>query len=83
MAKIHHTTDWLMSLAMDLAALWICGGKHGTNGCHLTGFSEDVDFVCHFVAPHSPTTLPPCRSASGIGCPSKKLSKMANNSASY
>ena len=31
----------LMSLAMDLVLFCVvCGGKNGTNGCHLAGFSE-------------------------------------------
>ena len=42
-----------------------------------------VAFAPHFVATHPPPTLPPCRSATGIGYASKKLSKMAGNSASY
>ena len=46
-------------------------------------FSEDVAFAHHFVAIRPPPTLPPCRSASGIGYTSKKLSKMAGNPASY
>ena len=50
---------------------------------HLAGFSEDVPFACHFVATLPPPTLPSCRSATGIGYASKKLSKMAGNSASY
>ena len=37
----------------------------------------------HFVATRPPPTLPPCRNASGIDYPSKKLSKMAGYSASY
>ena len=73
--------DWLMSLAMLLCV--ICGGENDTNGCHLAGFSEDVAFTHHFVATHLPPTLPPCRSATGIGYASKKLSKMAGNSVSY
>ena len=40
-------------------------------------------FARHFVATRPPPTLPPCRSASGIDYPSKKLSKMAGYSASY
>ena len=48
------------------------------HGCHFAGFSEDVAFAHHFVASH-----PPCRSATDIGYTSKKLSKMAGNSASY
>ena len=41
---------WLMSLAMDLAALYDMWSENGTNRCHLAGFSEDVAFACHFVA---------------------------------
>ena len=67
--------DWLMSLAMLCV---IYGGENDTNGCYLAGFGEDVAFAHHFVA-----TLPPCRSATGIGYTSKKLSKMVGNSASY
>ena len=61
----------------------ICGGENDTKGCHLAGFGEDVAFACHFVATHPPPTLPPCGSATDIGYASKKLSKMAGNSASY
>ena len=32
--------DWLMSLAMDLAALCDCGGENGTSWCHLDGFNK-------------------------------------------
>ena len=46
-------------------------------------FSEDVAFAGHFVATRPPPTLPPCRSATGIGYASKKLSKMAGSLASY
>ena len=53
-------------------------GENGTNGSHLAVFCTDIAFV---VAPHPPLTLPPYRSASGIGYASKKLSKMARNSA--
>ena len=61
-----------------------CEGANGTNGSLLAVFSEDVDFAHHFVALHLPApTLPPYRSASGIGYVSKKLSKMAGNSTSY
>ena len=64
-----------MSLAIDLTVLCdICGGENDTNGCHLTGFSEDVAFARHFVA-----TLPPYKSANGIDY----ASKMVGNSASY
>ena len=53
--------DWMMSLAMDLAALCdtVCGGENGTNGCHLAGFSKDVAFVCHFMATHPPPSFHP------------------------
>ena len=47
-----------MSLAMDLAALWICGGENGTNGCHLGVFSVNVAFARHSMATHPPPTLP-------------------------
>ena len=60
---------------MDLAAL-LSGGEYGTNRCHMGVFNEDVAFVCHFVAPRPPPTLPPYRSGSGIDYTSKKLSKM-------
>ena len=62
----------------------VCGGANDTGGYHLAVFSEDVAFAYHFVATYPPLhgylsapTLPPCRSASGIDYPSKKLSKMA------
>ena len=65
--------DWLMNLAMDLAAL--CGGKNDTNGCHLAVFSEDIPPICGYSPGH--------RSPSGIGYTSKRLSKMMGNSACY
>ena len=55
----------------------IRGGENDTSGCRLAVFSEDVAFARHFMATRPPLTLPPCRSASGIDYPSKKLSKMA------
>ena len=63
----------------------ICGGENDTNGCHLAGFGdgEDVAFAHHFVATHPPPTLPSCKSATGIGYASKKLSIIVGNSASY
>ena len=60
-----------------------CGGENGTLGSHFPVLSEDVAFACHFVASRPPLTLPPYRSASGIGYVSKKLPKMAGNPASY
>ena len=61
----------------------ICGGEIDSNGCHLDGFGEDLAFARHFMATHPPPILPPCGSATDIGYPSKKLSKMAGNLASY
>ena len=58
----------------------ICCDENGINGCHLTGFSEDLAFAHHFVATCWP---PPYRSATGIGYASKKLSEMVGNLASY
>ena len=61
--------DWLMSLAMDLAALCDTrGGENVTNGSHFPVLSEDVAFACT----HPP---PPCRSATGIGYACKKYLK--------
>ena len=59
--------NWLMSLVMDLATLYECVGRNGTNGCHLSVFSVDIAFVCHFAAPY-----PPYRSDCSIGYTSKK-----------
>ena len=53
-----------------------CRGEYGISGSHLAVFSEDVAFARHFIAL-------PYRSGSGVGDASKKLSKMAGNSASY
>ena len=72
-----------MNLAIDLTALCDMWSKNDTNGCHLAGFSQSVAFAHYFVATHLPPTLPPNRSANGIGYTSKKLSKMVGNSASY
>ena len=63
-----------------------CGGENGTSGSHFSVFSEDVAFARHsVVAPPAPNplTLPPYKSASGIGYASKKLSKMVGNPTSY
>ena len=71
-----------MSLAMDLADLWVCGGKIAP--MDVIFFSVDVAFARHFVATHPTTpTLPPYRNARGIGYASKKLAKFVGNSASY
>ena len=58
----------------------ICGGENGTNGCYLADFSEDVAFVCHFVATHPPTPHP-TRVLLVLATPVKSLSKKAGNSA--
>ena len=52
-----------------------CGGENGTNGSHFPVISEYVAFARHFVATRPPRTLPPCRSATGIGYASKKYLK--------
>ena len=78
---VKHTADcesphnWLMSLAMDLAAL--CD-MWGWNGSNLAVFREDIAFSHHFI---TPCLLPPNRSASDTDYTSKKLSKMAGNPA--
>ena len=68
--------DWLMSLAMDLAALncVTCGGENGINGSHFPVLNEDVAFACRFAVTR-PSTLPPYRSASGTGYAVKIYSK--------
>ena len=75
--------NWLMGLAMDLAALCDCGGENGTNGSHFPVFSKDIAFAPHSVAPRPPPIILPYRSASGIGYASTKLSKMVGSPASY
>ena len=57
-AVIHHITGWWVWLGIQLFCV-ISGGKNGTNGCHLAGFSKDIAFAHHFVATHLPPTLPP------------------------
>ena len=42
--------NWLMSYGHGFSCFVWCGGENGTNGCHLTGFSEDVTFAHHLVA---------------------------------
>ena len=48
---------------MNLA---VCG-KTAFSGCYLAVFSVEIVLAWYFVAPHSPPTLLPYRSASGIG----------------
>ena len=64
--------NWLMSLAMDFAALCDMWRSKWHQWKLFGCFSEDVAFARHFVAPCLPSTLPPYRSASGIGYTSKK-----------
>ena len=54
-------------------------GENGTNGSHFPVFSKDIAFAHHFGATHSPPTLPPYRSASGIGYATKKPLKWWEN----
>ena len=70
--------DWLMSLAMDLQLRVTCAGKNGTNGCHLTVFSEGVAFPHHCVVPQPPPSHPIT-----VLVVFKILAKMVDNSASY
>ena len=80
-AGCNSSDNWLMSFAIYLTALCdLYRGENGTNGCHLAVFSS----LCLLLQgyPAAPT-LPPYRSASGISYSSKKLSTMADISASY
>ena len=60
----------------------VCGAENSISEYYLAFSSFHRAFVLHFVAPISPNTHPYI-SACGIGYASKKLSKMAGNSASY
>ena len=75
--------DWLMSLAMDLTSLcdmW----RWKWRQLMPFGWFLWRRSLCLPLRGYPPTpTLPPCRSATDIGYASKKLSKMAGNSASY
>ena len=54
-ASCNSPHDWLMSLAIDLAAFCvICGGENGTDGHYLAVFSVDVTFGHHFAVTHLP-----------------------------
>ena len=50
---------WLMSLAMDSAALCDMWGENGIDGSHLAVLSEDIAFVRHFVIPCLPPPSEP------------------------
>ena len=50
---------------------------------NLSGFSEDLALAYHFVAICPSPILPPYRSTIGVGYASRKLSKMAENSACF
>ena len=67
--------DWLMSLAMDLAALCICEGENGTNGCHLAAYSVDIAFSHHFIAPHHPPPFTPIEVLVVLAAPVKNYLK--------
>ena len=72
-AGCNSSHEWLMNLATDSTALWICGGENGTNGCHLAGFSEDVAFARHFVATHQPPPSHPIGMLLILATPVQKL----------
>ena len=72
---------WLMSLAMDLAALCdICGAENGTNECHLIVFSFDGVFARHFIFPHH---SPPSTPVGVLVVLAEKLFKIVYSLASY
>ena len=82
-ACYNSTHDWLMCLAMDLAALrdtWRWKWHQWMSfGC----FSEYVSFpATSWLPARPPPSHARCGSASGIGCVSKKLSEIEGNSAS-
>ena len=56
-----------------------CGGENGTSESQLADFSEDVAFICHFMAPHPIGVLVDMV----LATPVQKLSKMLRNPASY
>ena len=77
--------DWLMSLAMNLAALYDMWRwkllQQTLFGCFQCGRSLKL---CPLLCGSSPPpTLQPCRSACGIGYAGKNLSEMVGNPASY
>ena len=60
----------------------ICGVENDTNGHHLTVFSVDIAFDCHFMVLHQSPIFYPYKRAFGIGYASEKaISKMVGNSA--
>ena len=62
------------------------GGENDTNECHFASFSEDIAFARHFVSTRLSHTLTPSHPIGVLlvlAMPVKKLSKMAENSASY
>ena len=70
----HSHLPYLYDMRYNLLCV-ICGGENDTNGCHLAGFRQEVAFAHHLLATHPPPTLPPCRSAIGIGYISKNYLK--------
>ena len=51
--------DWLMILAIDLAALCDMWRSKRHNDCHLVVFSVNIAFVHHFMATCPTSTHPP------------------------
>ena len=62
--------DWLMSLAMDLAACVICGGENDISGCYLAVLSVAVALAITLWLYHTPY-----KSACGIGHANKNYLK--------
>ena len=64
--------DWLISLAMNLAALCDMWRWKWHQWMSFGCFSEDIGFAHHFVASRLPLTFQPYKRAIGIGYTSKK-----------
>ena len=62
-AGFYSPHNWLMSFALDLAALCDMWRWNSTNGCHLAVYSEDIAFSRHFMATHLPS---PCNPIGGV-----------------
>ena len=68
--------NWLMSLAMDLAALCdVWRSENGTNGYHLAGFSEDVALPATSWLPVRPPPSHHIEVVLVLATPVKNLSK--------
>ena len=82
-ANCDSPSDWLMSLSMNLVALYDMWRwkwhQWKSFGCFQWRRS-----LCPPLCGYLPTlTLPPCKGVSGIGYTGKELSKMVGSSASY